>query len=431
MGEGSAGTGVRGDYHRRMARPPRYPDLRFHTDTAADAAASESSGSSPAAPDPAPKRPRSRRGRGGITLADVAALAGVAKITASRAINAPDQVSPALLERVRAAVARTGYVPNRLAGGLASNRSGLVAAVVPALSGSVFLESIQSLTDALAASGYQLMLGQSGYQNSREDALLEQIISRRPDGIVLTGILRSPLGRKRLVSSGIPVVETWDLTPTPVDMLVGFSHEKVGARVAEHFHARGRRRVAVMGADDARALRREAGFVERAIALGLDIGQSGDRQGHSATGQAMDPADDLEDDLEDSLTDGQGAGSGITMIRVPAPTSAANGRQALAELLERAPDVEAVFCGSDMMALGARLEAQARGLAVPDRLAIVGFGDLPIAAALNPPLTTVRVDGTVIGQQAARFIIGRTEGMAMAVEPVIDVGFELVVRGTG
>ena len=340
---------------------------------------------------------RTRRGRGGITLADVAALAGVAKITASRAINTPDQVSPALLGRVRDAVARTGYVPNRLAGGLASNRSGLVAAVVPALSGSVFLESIQSLTDALAAAGYQLMLGQSGYQNSREDALLEQIISRRPDGIVLAGILRSPVGRRRLLASGIPVVETWDLTPTPIDMLVGFSHEKVGAHVADYFQARGRRRVAVMGADDARALRREAGFVERALALGLDLGANPQQ----------------------------------ATIRVPAPTSAANGRQALAGLLERSPDIDAVFCGSDLMALGALIESQARGIAVPDRLALVGFGDLPIAAALNPALTTVRIDGTSIGQQAARFIIARSDGAMPAEGGVIDVGFELIVRGTG
>ncbi|MBQ1767427.1 MAG: LacI family DNA-binding transcriptional regulator, partial [Aquincola sp.] len=163
---------------------------------------------------------RSRRRSGAVTLHDVARLAEVAPITASRALNTPDRVSPEVLQRVTDAVRRTGYVPNLLAGGLASTRSRLVAAVVPTIAGPVFLQTIQSLTAALEAHGYQLMLGQTGYVDSREDALLEAIIGRRPDGIVLTGIMHSAHGRQRLLAAGIPVVETWDLTPTPIDMLV-------------------------------------------------------------------------------------------------------------------------------------------------------------------------------------------------------------------
>ena len=129
-------------------------------------------------------------------------------LTASRALNNPAQVSAEVLRKVSEAVQQTGYVPNLLAGGLASTRSRLVAAVVPTISGPVFLQTVQALTEALATHGYQLMLGQSGYVDSREDALLEAIIGRRPDGIVLTGILHSPEGRRRLQACGIPVVET-------------------------------------------------------------------------------------------------------------------------------------------------------------------------------------------------------------------------------
>ena len=135
---------------------------------------------------------RARRGSGAVTLHDVAKLAGVAPITASRALNTPAQVSDEVRRKVQDAIARTGYVPNRIAGGLASARSKLVAAVVPTISGMVFLQTIQALNEALVERGYQLMLGQSGYSDSREDALLEAIIGRRPDGIVLTGILHSP-----------------------------------------------------------------------------------------------------------------------------------------------------------------------------------------------------------------------------------------------
>ncbi|MDP1791622.1 MAG: LacI family DNA-binding transcriptional regulator [Methylibium sp.] len=336
---------------------------------------------------------RSRRG-GGITLGDVARIAGVSPITASRALNTPDQVAPEKLARVREAVARTGYVPNRLAGGLASARSRLVAAVVPTIAGPVFMEMVQSLTSALADAGYQLMLGQSGYAESREDALLEAIIGRRPDGIVLTGILHSPEGRRRLLASGIPVVETWDLTPTPIDMLVGFSLTEAAAAVARQLHAKGRRRPALLSADDERALRRNRGFVDEALRLGL-----------------------VRNAAE------------IPVLRVPAPTTLGSGRSGLARLLAEWPEVDAVFCSSDMLALGVLIEAAARGIAVPQQLAVVGFGDLGFAADTQPALSTVRIDGTGIGQRAARFIVDRADGRATG-EKVVDLGFRVIERGS-
>src|SRR4051794_30516418 len=160
---------------------------------------------------------RERKVSGSITLADVAKIAGVAVSTASRALNSPELVSPEALQQVKDAVARTGYVPNALAGGLASNRSKLVATIVPTITGPVFSSCIQAITTALGAAGYQVMLGQSDYVASREDDLLAAIISRRPDGMILTGIVHSPESRRRLAAAAIPIVETWDLTPTPID----------------------------------------------------------------------------------------------------------------------------------------------------------------------------------------------------------------------
>jgi LacI family gluconate utilization system Gnt-I transcriptional repressor len=333
---------------------------------------------------------RTRRGSGAVTLHDVAKLAGVAPITASRALNSPAQVSEAVRRKVADAIARTGYVPNILAGGLASARSRLVAAVVPTIAGPVFLETVQSLTGALAESGYQLMLGQSGYAGNREDALLGAIIGRRPDGIVLTGIMHSAEGRKRLLGAGIPVVETWDLTPTPIDMLVGFSHVDVGRAVAQFLHGKGRRRLAVVAGNDERARRRQDAFESTAAGLGLEP---------------------------------------VRAVVVPAPTTLRSGRSALAELSRSGAGVDAVFCSSDLLALGVLTEAQALGIAVPEQLAVVGFGDLEFAADLHPALTTVRIDGMGIGRQAARFIVDRAEGRP--VEPrVVDIGFSIIERGS-
>ena len=337
-----------------------------------------------------PTTRRSRRSSGAVTLHDVAKLAGVAPITASRAVNTPEQVSEGVRRKVAEAIARTGYVPNFLAGGLASHRSRLVAAVVPTVSGPVFLQTIQSLTNSLAECGYQLMLGQSGYSSDREDALLAAIIGRRPDGIVLTGIMHSAEGRRRLLAAGIPVVETWDLTPTPIDMLVGFSHEEVGRSVAAFLHANGRRRLAVVSGSDERAKRRQLAFQAAASVLGLDE---------------------------------------IQVVVVPAPTTLRSGRAALAELMQAGAGPDAVFCSSDLLALGVMTQAQAAGIAVPERLAVVGFGDLEFAADLHPALTTVRIDGGAIGRQASRFICDRAEGR----DPdhrVVDIGFAIVERDT-
>lgn len=341
----------------------------------------------------APKRQRGLQG--GLTLHDVAKLAGVAPITASRALNTPSAVSAAVLAKVRAAVDATGYVPNMLAGGLASKNSRLVAAVVPAVAGPVFQETIQSLIATLAEEGYQVMLGQSGYENSREDALLDAIIGRRPAGVVLTGIMRSDHARKRLLASAVPVVETWDLTPTPIDMLVGFSHEQIGTDVARFLYTRRRRRVAVICGTDERSLRRAATFSAEAVRLGI-------------------------------VTPGAGE---VLISQVPAPSSLGSGRVALADLLLRQPDIDAVFCSSDLLALGVMIEAQARRMDVPGRLAVIGLGDLDFSRDLEPRLSTVRIDGTLVGATAARFILDRVARRPIA-QPVCDVGFSIIARGS-
>jgi LacI family gluconate utilization system Gnt-I transcriptional repressor len=324
-----------------------------------------------------------------MTLKDVAKLAGVSPITVSRALNRPGMVAPDTLALVRQVVERTGYVPNLLAGGLASRRTRFVAAIVPAISNQVFSESIQSLTDRLWESGYQVLLGTSGYPTSREDRLLAAILSRRPDGIFLTGISHSVESQRRLVAARIPIVEVWDLTPTPVDMLVGFSHEKVGQAVAEYLVGRGRLQFGVITADDARAEVRRLGFL--------------------------------------SVLEKNGIFDVLT-VQVPAPSNFRLGREGLARLLETGSLPRAIFCSSDTLAHGVLAEARSRGLSVPGDLAIVGFGDLDFAEYTSPPLSTVRIDRPAIGRKAAEALLGRIEGRP--VDRIVDIGFHLMERGT-
>jgi LacI family gluconate utilization system Gnt-I transcriptional repressor len=324
-----------------------------------------------------------------VTLDDVAKIAGVSAITVSRVVNRPELVARETVEHVQRAIARTGYVPNLLAGGLASRRSRLVAALVPTVANSIFIEMIQALTDTLWAARYQVVLGLAGY-SEREDALVTAILSRRPDALFVVGVSHSPESRRRILAARIPVVEAWDLTTAPLDMAVGFSHEKVGAAVADHLVARGYRRIATIWTDDEGAMRRRAGFLAGLARHGLaEAGAHG----------------------------------------VKPPTTLHVGRRGLAALLDRGVAFDAVACSSDAMAHGALCEAQARGLAVPDRLGIIGFGDLDFAADTVPALSTVRIDRTAIGRIAAESLLARIEGGAPR-DKVIDVGFEVVARAT-
>ncbi|RRH79536.1 LacI family DNA-binding transcriptional regulator [Variovorax beijingensis] len=325
-----------------------------------------------------------------VTVMDVAKLAGVSAMTVSRVFNAPNSVNAKTLAKVQAAVASTGYVPNRGAGGLRSAKTRLVSAVVPTLSGPVFLDTIEALNSRLQQHGYQLMVGQSGYSTSTEDDLVRDIIGRRPDGIVLTGVVHSELGRQRLLAAGIPIVETWDVALDPIDMLVGFSHEAVGRSVAEYLLQKGRRRLAVIGGDDPRSVRRAEAFTAMAQA--------------------------------------QGAVAPIVHL-VPAPTKLSDGRRALRSILQSNLPLDGVFCSSDMLALGVLTEARAAGLGVPADLAVVGFGDLNFAADLDPALTTVRIDGRRIGQIAADCIVERAAGRRPP-ELIVDVGFTIVRRAS-
>ena len=318
------------------------------------------------------------------TLHDVAREAGLSLITATRALSNPGVVSDATIERVRGAVARTGYIPNLLAGGLKSKRSMTVAGLVPVISVPQFLPTVRALTETLDAAGYQLILGQTGYANSREEKLINTMIGRRPDGMVVTGLVNSPTAREQLKRLGIPIVEMWDLSDRPLDMVVGFSHVKVGSTIAGFFLAKGWRRFGVATGDDHRAMARCEGF--RAV-----------------------------------------VGRDIPTACVPAPSNLERGRKAMAELLRKDPEIEAVYCSSDEFALGAMIEAQVRGRRVPGDIAICGFGDADFAAHLVPSLTTVQVDGAAIGRRAAQLIIDRCAGKTVA-QPIIDVGFRIVER---
>ena len=328
-----------------------------------------------------------------VKITDVAAAAGVAPMTVSRVLNTPERVAAATALRVREAIERLGYVPNLIAGSLSSRRSRMVAAIVPTIASPMFSQPVQAFTDALALAGYHVMLSLSGYGEGAEEPLVRAVLARRPDGLMLTGVARSPGVRRLLADARVPVVEIWDMAEQSTDMLVGFDHTEVGEAVADFFAASGHRRFAILTAGDPRAMRRRDGFVRRVAFHG----------GVLAAERTL-----------------------------PSPAGILDGRGATAEIAGDVGNRTALFCSSDLIAFGAMTEAGARGIEVPGRLAICGFGDFELSRGAAMALTTVQVDGVQMGRLAAQHLLARiNSGAAGNADTRVLVPYRIVRRETG
>lgn len=333
-----------------------------------------------------------RRSNGGVRIQEVAKLAGVGAMTVSRAINNPSTVSPEKRKAIEAAIKKTGYVPNFMAGSLRSNRSKIIAVLNPTMKTSIFSDLTQGMWDVLQPEGYQLLLGSTSYSLDREEQLVRAFLSQQADGVVLTAIDHTPACRALLRENDIAVVETFDLAENPIDMVVGFSAFDAAAEMAAYLAGQGYRKIGLIaapGAADKRAKRRIDGFTKGLKEAGLGLLKR----------RRYDVSD---------LTTRAGA-------------------DAIGVMMAKNPDVDAIFCTNDLLAVGAVMECQRRGWDVPSRVAIAGFGDIDIASVLHPRLTTVRLSGYDMGVKTARLLLAKLGGEPVP-EKTIDMGFEIIRR---
>jgi len=337
---------------------------------------------------PATGRARSSRASGRITLSDVAQAAGVSPMTVSRALRGERRVDPALVEKIRAAAARMGYVPDPAARALASQKSAQV--LVPMLSNTLFVDLIESVHKVLFAAGYHALIGVTHYDRAEEEQLLRTYLPMRPAGLLLTGFDRSPAARELVQASKVPCVHLMELGGEPGTPSVGFSQAEAGAAITRHLMERGHKRIAFCaGQLDARVMQRASGYRQALQDAGLH-----------------DPA------LE---------------LLWPRPTSMALGAELLDAALRLDPSVDALFFCNDDIAQGALLEALRRGIRVPQQIAIAGFNDLPGSDQMVPPLTTIRTPRGHIGTEGARMLLQLMRGEALPLHS-LDLGYELVVR---
>jgi LacI family gluconate utilization system Gnt-I transcriptional repressor len=344
------------------------------------------------------QRGKTRLSRGGakipkkrITLDDVARVAKVSPITVSRALRRPDMVSDELRQRIDGAVMKLGYVPSFAASRLASARSHAIGVIVPTLYNVIFAEYLQALHEVFLPLGFQLVVVNSRYSREEEESAVRTLLGQHVEAMIIVGVGHSPLTRRLLKQSRIPVIETFQIAREPIGVNIGLDHVAAGADATRSLLAAGYRRVGFMlGQRDERAAERLAGYE-----------------------QAMEEA---------------GLRDLCQVTAIPGASNIALGAQLMASLKEQDNIPEALFCIDDNLALGALLECRRMGLSVPDDIAVLGFHDLEFAACASPPLSSVATFRYDMGKLAAETAVRMLNTGRAPDSKVIDLGYRVVKR---
>lgn len=308
-----------------------------------------------------------------LTLRDVSEASGVSEMTVSRVLRGRGDVSESTRVRVLDAAKALGYVPNKIAGALASSRVNLVAVVIPSMSNMVFPEVMSGISDTLDETGLQPVVGVTGYSPEKEEKVLYEMLSWRPSGVIVAGLEHSDASRAMLRAAGIPVVEIMDVDGTPIDSVVGISHRRAGRKMAEAILRDGYEHIAFLGtkmAQDHRARKRFEGFTEVLAKAGIEIE---DREFYSG---------------------------GSALVK---------GREMTQAVLERSPDLDFIYYSNDLIGAGGLLWLLEQGYDIPARMGLAGFNGLNLLKGLPRELASMDACRYEIGREAARIVAERVD----------------------
>ncbi len=306
-----------------------------------------------------------------LTLRDVSEASGVSEMTVSRVLRNKGDVSETTREKVRAAAKKLGYVPNRIAGSLASSRVNLVAVVIPSLGNMVFPEVLSGISETLAGTGLQPVVGVTDYLPENEERVLFEMLSWRPSGVIIAGLEHSDASRAMLAQAGIPVVEIMDTDGAPIDACVGISHRRAGREMADAILKEGYRKIGFLGTKmplDHRARKRFEGFTRQLGRAGVEIADQEFYSGGSALKK---------------------------------------GREMTEAMLKRSPDLDFLYYSNDMIGAGGLLYLLEHGVKIPTQVGLAGFNGVELLDGLPCQLATMDACRREIGQEAARIIAAR------------------------
>lgn len=330
---------------------------------------------------------------GEATITDVARAAGVSLMTVSRALHQPQKVTAKTRAKVHAAIERLGYVPNAMASGIRSKTSNTVALLIPNMQNPLFSATAHGIIQQLRARNMSVLISDVGYAPEEEERVVAELLTRRPNGIVLHSTTHTVNTRDMLRRAKVPVIEIGDLCSDPIDSVVSYSNEQAAFVMTEHLVNRGYRNIGFVSLrtrDNDRSMKRRQGYLRGLEAAGLEP-------------------------------------QSRNMIETVSGYSA--GARALVALMERDPPVDAIFFSGDVHAVGAVLESNRRGWRIPADVAIAGFDDYEIAEHIHPSLTTLTIPRVEIGQRTGEMIIARLDGESSGGE-VLNLGFSLSIRSS-
>jgi LacI family transcriptional regulator, gluconate utilization system Gnt-I transcriptional repressor len=345
---------------------------------------------------------RKGRGHGRVTLADVAAQAGVTTMTVSRYLRSPAQVASGTAEKITQALRDTGYSPNLQAGSLASGRSQAVAVIVPNIAHSIFADTLHGLGAGLQEAGLHMIVSSTGYSLAQEEQQVRTMLGWAPAAIVITGRAHLSATQQLLLSAherGTPVVEIWDQSPDGEPhafQQIGFDHAHVGALMAQALIERGYRQLAFIDSgveEDFRAHERAQGFLAKAAALGT-------------------PAQHLHAGLGEPIEHGGECFASWYREKQASPRCG-------------------IGFANDLLATGALLQAQRLNCHMPEEIGLLGFGDFPVGRYCRGGLSTMHIDGERIGQACAEYISQqlRTDGGSITQPSQVVMQPRLLWRG--
>ena len=320
-----------------------------------------------------------------LTLRDVSEVSGVSEMTVSRVLRNKGDVSATTRSKVLDATKSLGYVPNKIAGALASQRVNLVAVIIPSMSNMVFPEVMTGISQALDETDLQPVVGITNYLPEREEKVLYEMLSWRPSGIIIAGLEQSEASRVMLANSGIPVVQIMDIDGDPIDAMVGISHRRAGRKMAEAILKSGYQNVGFMGTKtplDHRARKRFEGFTQALAKQGVEIV---DREFYTG-GSAL-----------------------------------AKGREMTESILTRSPDLDFIYYSNDMIGAGGLLHLWDKKIDIPSQVGLAGFNQVELIDGLPLRLATMDSCRFAIGQTAAQIIAVRNGFLDLPLENIVEL----------
>jgi LacI family transcriptional regulator len=327
-----------------------------------------------------------------ITIADVAARAGVSKTTVSRVLNGKGELDVATASRVRQVIDELGYVPSARAVGLARGRTRIVGMLVPSLTWPWIGDVVQGAVDVLESESYGLLLFtcNRGEESMRQFAT--HVSAKSFDGLLVIEPENTLDYIAELHERGLPVVLIDDRGHQPRFPSVATTNREGGEAAARHLMSIGRKRPLIITGIDAFGCTQERLEGFNAV--------------YDEAGIPLDKALVIEGDF---TFDG--------------------GRHAVKQTIAAGIEFDAIFAHNDLSAVGAMQAAREAGHRVPDDIVVVGFDDVPAAAHADPPLTTVRQPLRQMGAAAARMLLAHFAGAPMPQEPTV-IPTSLVIRGS-